>query len=286
MKKSTKLLLTSLLLLAMLSISSGILHAQSAGDTGEDGIHVVLDGKKLTFDVPPQMMNGRTLVPLRAIFEEMGAAIEWDGALQTVTAKKGDTVVTLTIGDTSPTINGKVVPIDQPGIIIDSRTLAPLRFVAEAFGGTVEWSIPDNTAKITRHQADTAAVYVNPQLGFSVVFPAAWSGKYHMETTEFERNGGIGGAINLFHNPTIEELGNAGLLFTLGRAPGEEYTEDEPPIMSGASILLAREGGYTYFINFPSGVEYSEAVNSESAKEYKEWESQIESMLDSFQLIK
>ncbi|MCL2167004.1 MAG: copper amine oxidase N-terminal domain-containing protein, partial [Clostridiales bacterium] len=113
-----------------------------------DGIQVIVDGKRLAFDVPPQNVNNRVLVPLRAIFEEMGAEIDYDQATQTVTAAKGDTVVVLTIGDSSPTINGKVVPLDQPGIIIGGRTLAPLRFVAEAFGGAVEWIGDKQTAAI------------------------------------------------------------------------------------------------------------------------------------------
>ena len=115
-----------------------------------EGIQVIIDGKVLAFDVQPQIVNGRTLVPLRAIFEEMGAEIEYDGATQTVTATKEDTVVVLTIGGTSPTINGVIVSIDQPGIIVDGRTLAPLRFVAEAFGGSVEWNGDTQTATITK----------------------------------------------------------------------------------------------------------------------------------------
>ena len=83
----------------------------------------------------------------------------------------------------------------------------------------------------------------------------------------------------------MDELGYGGYLFVLGRAPGEDYTEDDPPIMAGASIFLAKERGYTYFINFPSGVEYSEAVNSKSAVEYKEWRNQIASILESFNVL-
>ena len=112
-------------------------------------ISVIVDGKTLSFDVPPQITNGRTLVPLRAIFEEIGAAIEWDGDSQTVTAVKGETVVVLTIGSHTPTINGETVTIDQPGVIVNGRTLAPLRFVAEAFGGTVEWDGETQTASIS-----------------------------------------------------------------------------------------------------------------------------------------
>ena len=111
-------------------------------------ITVVIDGKNLSFDVPPQNVNGRILVPLRAIFEEMGAAIEFDSNTSTVTARKDGTVVVLTIGSTSPMINGVAVTIDQPGIIVDGRTLAPLRFVAEAFGGNVEWNGESQMASI------------------------------------------------------------------------------------------------------------------------------------------
>ena len=114
-----------------------------------DPISVTLDGRALTFDVPPQLINDRTMVPLRAIFEAMGAKVDWDGDTETVTGTKDDTVVILAIGSASPTINGRVVTIDQPGVIIDGRTLAPLRFVAEAFGGTVDWDGNTQTASIS-----------------------------------------------------------------------------------------------------------------------------------------
>ena len=114
-------------------------------------ISVFLNGVKMEFEVPPQIINGRTMVPLRAIFEAMGvdsADIKWDDPTQTVTAVKGATTVILTIGSTSPTINGVVRPIDQPAEIINNRTLAPLRFVAEAFGGSVDWDDATRTAYI------------------------------------------------------------------------------------------------------------------------------------------
>jgi hypothetical protein len=111
-------------------------------------ITVKLNGTPLTFDVLPQLINGRTMVPLRAVFEAMGASIDWNGDIQTVTALKDNKVVVLTINDPAPTIDGTVVLLDQPGIIVDGRTLVPLRFVAEAFGGTVEWDSATQTASI------------------------------------------------------------------------------------------------------------------------------------------
>ena len=120
-----------------------------AGLAAINPIRVYLDGQRLSFDSSPQMINGRTMLPLRAIFEEMGAEVEWNPQTQTATAIRGDTTVILTVGSLSPTVDGVVVPIDQAGIIIDGRTLAPLRFVAEAFGGTVEWDNATRIATIT-----------------------------------------------------------------------------------------------------------------------------------------
>jgi competence protein ComEC len=100
---------------------------------------VNLDGRQLAFDIPPVIEDGRTLVPLRAIFEAMGATVSWDPATQTASAVKDNTKVVLKIGSTTPTINGKVKPLDVPAKIVNGRTLAPLRFVGEAFGGAVAW---------------------------------------------------------------------------------------------------------------------------------------------------
>lgn len=108
---------------------------------------VNLDGKQLTFDVQPTIENGRTLVPLRAIFEAMGANVDWNQSTQTATATKDGTIVKLRIGSITPTINGQVKTLDVPAKIVNGRTLAPLRFVGEAFGGTVGWD--PATQKIT-----------------------------------------------------------------------------------------------------------------------------------------
>ncbi|MCL1805508.1 MAG: stalk domain-containing protein [Clostridiales bacterium] len=119
------------------------------GAYGSGGVKVTVDGIALTFDVAPRNLSGRIVVPLRAIFEAMGAEIDWDEAGHTVTAVKGDTVVVLTIGEASAMVNGEAVLLDQPGLLLEGRTLAPLRFVAEAFGGSVYWDGAAQTAAIT-----------------------------------------------------------------------------------------------------------------------------------------
>ena len=110
---------------------------------------VVLDGKQLSFsDTQPIIEDGRTLVPLRSIFESMGATVTWNQDTQTATAVKGNTTVILPIGSTEPTINDQVKKLDVPAKIVNGRTLAPLRFVGEAFGGTVGWDQGSQTITI------------------------------------------------------------------------------------------------------------------------------------------
>jgi len=110
---------------------------------------VYLDGKQLTFEVQPVIEDSRTLVPLRAIFEAMGAKVEWNQDTQTAKAVKGSATVVLPIGSTSPTVNGQIQQLDVPAKIINGRTLAPLRFVGEAFGGNVRWEAATETIFIT-----------------------------------------------------------------------------------------------------------------------------------------
>lgn len=109
---------------------------------------VYINGRQLNFDVAPVIENDRVLVPLRAIFEALGAEVEWNANTQTVTAVRGPTTVVLTIGSLQPVVNGQIWPLDVPGKIMQDRTLAPLRFVGEAFGGQVGWDASTYTVNI------------------------------------------------------------------------------------------------------------------------------------------
>lgn len=137
MQKFSKWLLVSFVFICL--IAAPVLSAPT----------IDLDGQQLSFDVLPTIDNGRTLVPLRAIFEAMGATVDWDQDRQTATAMKDGTTVILQIGSTAPTINGEIRELDVPAKIIEGRTLAPLRFVGEAFGGTVDWNQASQLISIT-----------------------------------------------------------------------------------------------------------------------------------------
>ncbi|NLN86849.1 MAG: SH3 domain-containing protein, partial [Syntrophomonadaceae bacterium] len=110
---------------------------------------VTLDGKQMSFDVPPIIEDGRILVPMAAIFRSMGATVEWDEKTRTVTAVRGTIHVVLPIDSYTPTVNGTVWKLDVPARIVGNRTLAPLRFVGEALGGTVTWDAANFQALMT-----------------------------------------------------------------------------------------------------------------------------------------
>jgi hypothetical protein len=115
----------------------------------QEPIDVVLDGWVLEFDVPPAIIDGRTMVPMRAIFEALGANVEWNGATQTITATKDDIVVKAVIGNRTIDVNGSRTQMDVAPLIIGGRTLVPARFVSQAFGADVVWAAGSRTVFIT-----------------------------------------------------------------------------------------------------------------------------------------
>jgi alpha-tubulin suppressor-like RCC1 family protein len=102
-------------------------------------IKVDLDGKELAFDQPPVLIDNRTMVPLRKIFEALGASINWDQSTSTVTATKGQIVVKLTIGSNVAYVNDKEVTLDSAAVVVNARTLVPVRFIGSSFGAKVTW---------------------------------------------------------------------------------------------------------------------------------------------------
>ena len=132
----------SLLLMLVLVLSINITSF------AEDHIYVMLDGKKIEFDVEPQIINGRTMVPIRAIFEKMGASVVWDGNTSSAICTKGDKVVKMAIFSKDMQINDQIVKMDVSPVIVGGRTLAPARYVAEAFEADVQWNNETKTVVI------------------------------------------------------------------------------------------------------------------------------------------
>ena len=116
----------------------------------ENEIKVLVSGKKVIFDQKPLIENGRTLVPLRAIFEALEAEVEWDGETSTVTATKGDIEIKLQIGSAEMKVGDEVKILDVPAKIEGGRTMIPVRAISEAFGCNVDWDDVNRTVIVSR----------------------------------------------------------------------------------------------------------------------------------------
>lgn len=114
---------------------------------------VYVDGEKLVTDVEPFIEEDRTMVPMRAIFEAVGASVTWDQDTQTVISIKNDeatqNVVVLQIGNTSAFVNSESVALDVPAKVINDRTFVPLRFVMESLDANVDWNPDTFTVTVT-----------------------------------------------------------------------------------------------------------------------------------------
>lgn len=107
----------------------------------EPVIFVTINGDAVDFpDQEPVIVNDRTLVPFRALLEQMGATdITWDEVNRTVRAKHGDKAIALEIDNKVAIVGDKKVELDVPAQIIGDRTVVPLRFISENFGYTVKF---------------------------------------------------------------------------------------------------------------------------------------------------
>lgn len=116
----------------------------------QDAIEVTLNGKSLSFAQPPVNINGRVLVPMRGIFEAMGAEVTWNQKEQKVTGKLAAKEVTLVIGSTQAYINGKTNTLDVPAQLIGDTTMVPVRFISESLDAKVDWDQKANKVVIVK----------------------------------------------------------------------------------------------------------------------------------------
>ena len=128
------------------------------GDT-----YVQLNDHILGFSQPPVTENDRTLVPMRFLFEQMGATVTWDDATQTATATVPTTTeeeiqtfglaeeksVAFSVDNTTATVNGSAATMDVPARLINDKTMVPLRFLSENLGFNVQWDEATRTAIVT-----------------------------------------------------------------------------------------------------------------------------------------
>jgi uncharacterized Fe-S center protein len=135
----------------------------NAGDTSATAISFRIDspvfsvnGREQAIDengTVPVIQDNRTLLPVRAVAEAMGGTVEWDGATATATLTCENNVIRLVIGSTTAYLNDSPRTLDTTPVIINDRTMLPIRFIAESFGFEVGWDGASRTVTITSEGA-------------------------------------------------------------------------------------------------------------------------------------
>lgn len=110
----------------------------------------VVDGKEVFLDVPPALVNGRTMVPVRFLGEAFGAAFSWDDASRKATYSLDGKVIELFIDKTTARVDGKSVTLDAAPYILQGRTMVPLRFTGQHMGASFNWDGATQTVTVIR----------------------------------------------------------------------------------------------------------------------------------------
>ncbi len=144
---------------------------------------MMVNGQATQVDVEPEIKNGRTFLPLRAICEAFGSKVEWFSETRAITITLGKNDIALQIGNITGIVNGSVKTLDAAPYIKNSRTMVPLRFIVEGLGAKVDWEADTRTVTITlanthSNQLPVAAFTANPISGtapLEVTFDASSS---------------------------------------------------------------------------------------------------------------
>lgn len=117
-------------------------------------IGIFYNGEKMELDAGAYIKNDRTMVPVRGIFEAVGANVTWDEETQTVMIAKADgddvTFIFLQVGTDTAFVNSNQVQLDSPAEISSDRAMVPLRFIMENLGASVSWNAEERTVSIAK----------------------------------------------------------------------------------------------------------------------------------------
>jgi hypothetical protein len=195
-------------------------------------VQVILDGRTLALSPAPTIMDDRTLVPLRGVFESMGAQLEWQQETQTVVVTRGDRYLRLRIGHRLTCLNRECTAgatLDVPAQLIDDRTFVPVRFIAQAMGVGVTW---DNDRRAVVIDTKTAPDYAFTQ----VTIPSVFGGETITGPTKLQAAGLAGSQVQFY---LIDPATGAGRMVAAGPDPKAEYSFTPEPGVTGMHLMVA-----------------------------------------------
>lgn len=137
----------------------------------DSAIKVTIDGKLVdcaAYGQEPLAIDGRTMVPLRSVFEALGATVLWDGETQSVLSTRGDDMIVLKLNSADMIVNDEVKKLDVPAQSMNERTMVPVRAIAEAFGCDVKWDGATMTVIVTTTSSEQAT----PEMTVSNLYKA------------------------------------------------------------------------------------------------------------------
>lgn len=144
----------SIVALAMCLCAMGGIVPANAAEPAGDTIQVKLENETISFDVPPMLMENRTMVPLRKVMEALGYEVSWDEEKHLVTAAKDGAYVKVDVGAARVSLGNDAVQLPLTVQMVQDRTMVPLRFIAAAAGYDVLWDGDSNTVYIEKPNHD------------------------------------------------------------------------------------------------------------------------------------
>lgn len=153
--------LTIILAITFITLSTISCNAQTSEKLNTDKTTIIMyisnpvmtingEERQIDSEVAPIIQNSRTLVPVRTIIEAMGGSVNWNEENKEIMLSIDDDIIKLTIDKMTAYLNDKKYIIDIPPVIIDSRTMLPIRFIAENFGFDVDWNESNQRITITK----------------------------------------------------------------------------------------------------------------------------------------
>jgi ABC-type Fe3+-hydroxamate transport system, periplasmic component len=149
----------SCMMASMVLLAAVFAHGAGEAAAATKSVKVSLDGRALSLESQPVIVNGRTLVPYSNLVSALGGKATWNETSKTVTATAGNVTVKLTIGSKTATVNGNSVTLDVAPTILNQRTYVPLRFISEAFG---KWVSYDKTTGVSITSKKTITTSTGP----------------------------------------------------------------------------------------------------------------------------
>ncbi|MCU6786106.1 copper amine oxidase N-terminal domain-containing protein [Aedoeadaptatus acetigenes] len=204
---------------------------------GPDPIAIYVNGRELfTEEAAPTIRHNRTFLPLRAVTEELGYTVAWNGDKGEVTLTKGDSSVIMTIGEKAYRLGGKELVMDVAPYLEKNRTFIPARYLGEATGLPVKWMPKVRVVTVGSYpQKDAPAgerIYVK-DVNMSFVLPKDVEITYKLE-----------GKSLCFYEKSNEEKGGDGFLFDLSKVNNPKAEWYNWP------VILAYKDGVYYGADF------------------------------------